>query len=104
MEIRDAIRALASAPPAPVVGVKPLVWVRHPTADVWRCDTAIGTYKVFAVKPPVSWDFDGLDDEGISLSTSKMAQSHEAAKAAAQDDYEARILAAILPKAEGGEG
>jgi hypothetical protein len=75
--------------------VKPLEWVKHLRSAAWRCDTLIGTYKVFGIKPPVSWDFDGFDDEGISLTTSKVAQSVEAAKSAAQDDYAARIAAQI---------
>ncbi len=74
--------------------VKPLEWVKHPERDAWRVDTMLGTYKVFAITSPVSWTFDG----GFAAVGGKIdlfAASPEAAKAAAQADYEARILSAI---------
>ncbi len=83
---------------------KPLVWVKHPRAAAWRCDTLIGTYKVFGITPPVSWGFDGLDDEGIGLTTSKVAQSVAAAKAAAEADHAARIAAQLECSREACEG
>jgi type II secretory pathway pseudopilin PulG len=78
---------------AEAVKIKPLVWVRHPTAEIWRCDTLIGTYKVFGIGNYPTWDFDSVSDPNDK--TSKRAETHEAAKAAAQADHEARIRAAI---------
>ncbi len=85
---RDA--AMAGA-----VRVKPLVWVKHPSVDIWRADTAFGTYKVFGLGPTQSWDFDSFSD--LNDKTSKSAESVTAAKAAAQADYNARILSALTP-------
>lgn len=78
-----------------VVKVKPLEWIKHPTAEIWRCDTMIGTYKVFGLGPTPSWDFDGLDDKGIPLTKTSVSTSADVAKAAAQADYERRILSAV---------
>lgn len=75
--------------------VKPLVWTKHPKIDGWRCDTIVGTYKVFGIGPTPSWDFDGLDGEARSC----VAGTIEAAKAAAQADYARRIAAALDPDA-----
>jgi len=85
---RDA--AMAGA-----VRVKPLVWVKHPSVDIWRADTTFGTYKVFGLGPTQSWDFDSFSD--LNDKTSKSAESVTAAKAAAQADYNARILSALTP-------
>lgn len=74
------------------VQVKPLEWAKHPTADMWRVDTLIGTYKVFGVFGSPSWDFDGYADQ-----TSKVSESIEAAQSAAQADYEQRIRSALVP-------
>ncbi len=79
-----------------VVGkVKPLEWVKHPKADIWRCDTAIGAFKVFSGfgLGRASWDFDSATD--FRDATSQSAADVDAAKAAAQADYEARIRDAI---------
>jgi len=72
--------------------VKPLEWVKHHSIDAWRCDTPHGTYKVFGFGVP-SWDFDSATV--ASERTSKTANTVNAAKAAAQADYAARILSAI---------
>ena len=88
---RDA--AMAGA-----VKVKPLVWVKHPSVDIWRADTAFGTYKVFGLGPTPSWDFDSFSD--LNDKTSKSAESVTAAKAAAQADYNSRILSALTPDAD----
>ena len=77
------------------VKVKPLEWIKHPTAEIWRCDTMIGTYKVFGLGPTPSWDFDGLDDKGIALTKTSVSTSADVAKAAAQADYDSRILTAV---------
>jgi len=85
---RELAAALAGA-----VEVRELEWVQNPVAEIWRCDTMIGTYKVFGVGPAPTWDFDGLSD----IALARCAESVEAAKAAAQADYRARILAALHP-------
>ena len=102
MEIRDAIRALASTPPAPVVGVKPLVW-RVQSSDCQISDTPWGACAVqneSHVLSPNRWGWwaVGCDEDD---SPSGYEIDILAAKAAAQSDYEARILAALLPQAEG---
>lgn len=71
--------------------VKPLEWVKHSQADIWRADTFLGTYKVFGVGEKPTWDFDGLSDNRLS----RPAKSVESAKSFAQADYDARILSAI---------
>lgn len=86
----DQIAALA-ADRAATVTVKPLVWIKHPSADIWRCDTMIGTYKVFGGMP--SWDFDSATD--AKDKTSHTSTSAKLAKAASQADYDARIRSAI---------
>jgi len=70
--------------------VAPLVWVKHPSADIWRCDTALGTYKVFGAGPKPSWDFDGL-----TVQVSFTAESVEAAKAAANVRHAGAVVAAF---------
>ena len=70
--------------------VAPLVWLKHPSADIWRCDTALGAYKVFGVGAKPSWDFDGL-----TVQSSAMAESVEAAKAAANAHNAAAVVAAF---------
>ena len=79
-------------PPEPMVTVKPLVWAKHPYENIWRSDTEIGTYIAFGIGPTPSWDFDGF----VSC-YSKTANNIEDAKTAAQADYAARILSAIIP-------
>lgn len=75
--------------------VKPLVWTKHPKIDGWRCDTLVGTYKVFGIGPTPSWDFDSSNGEARSC----VSETVEAAKAAAQSDYARRIAAALDPDA-----
>lgn len=87
----ETIRALPAVTPA--VKVKPLEWVAHPSAPIWRCDTPLGPYKVFALEPYPSWDFDSATDAKDKIS--KRSNTPQAAKAAAQADYEARILSAL---------
>ena len=69
--------------------VRPLVWVKHPTAEIWRCYTIIGQYMVFAISAP-TWEFDGINDR-----TTRTALNETEAKAAAQADYTRRILDAL---------
>jgi hypothetical protein len=71
--------------------VKPLEWVKHPNAYMWRCDTVVGLYQVAAIAQPATWTFDGLPGQTAS---GEADDEHEA-KAAAQADYSARILSAL---------
>lgn len=80
------------------VKVKPLMWEAHPTAPIWRCDTIIGTYKVFAMGPFPSWDFDSATAPMDKLS--KRAETPEAAKYAAQDHYNDRIINSLAEGAK----
>ncbi|MCU0801595.1 MAG: hypothetical protein MUD11_07440 [Rhodobacteraceae bacterium] len=72
--------------------VKPMVWEKHPSANIWRCNVPHGEYKVFAIGG-FSWDYDSatsLDDH-----TSKAVESVECAIAAANADHAARVLASL---------
>lgn len=77
------------APTSQTVKVKPLVWGQRDTA---RC--ALGKYQVIDLGPhwePKSERFDvSLNGSDVSI-----LASIESAKAAAQSDYEARIMAAL---------
>lgn len=87
-------RTPTHAPNAGAVKVKPLVWVPHPSVPIWRCDTMVGTYKVFAMEPFPTWDFDSATDPKDKLST--RAETPEAAKSAAQAHHDAAIRAEII--------
>jgi len=87
--IATVIRALADAPPAPVVKVKPLVWVDGDEPDEWRS----GSYDVWC-------ELGRFQLYYWSIVMGEPHDTADAAKAAAQADYDARIRAAL----EGGEG
>lgn len=93
LAIIDELLALRqhSSGAKPVV-VKELEWVKHPTAEAWRCDTIVGRYQVFAMTVGhASWTMDGLPAQGDG----GYENTADEAKAAAQADYEARILSAL---------
>lgn len=71
------------------VEVKKLEWIKHPKAELWRAISLLGVYQVHAFKIP-GWTFDSHDGHAASGSTNDI----EAAKAAAQSDYETRIRSA----------
>lgn len=87
--VENEINALPAV--APSVRVKPLVWKRSVSiGEVWEADSIFGEYIC------------GVDNGGISYGGGVPAatewkdyQSLKDAKAAAQADYEARILAAL---------
>lgn len=79
-EIRYFLRAIA-APPAPSVAVQALEWFSH--QQYVLADTAFGTYRVLGD----TWWFEN--------GKRNRAKNVEEAKAAAQDDYEARIRSAL---------
>lgn len=104
MDCREAIRALPAQ--APAVKVKPLVWevtdwssgdgVKGENDCGWAAGTTLNSW---------GYSIDWLGGEFEVDLDGKAKSRHptlEAAKAAAQADYEARILAAIEP-AQGGE-
>lgn len=85
------------APPAPMVKVKPLVWSWPRTvAHTYLAKTSIGEYSITDLGSNWTTDRWVLRPDAGRLSHHSTADS---AKAAAQADYEARILAAL----EGGE-
>jgi hypothetical protein len=73
----------------PAVKVKPLVWLDN-TKSGFYCDTIVGCYAVIAQ----SRDHFFACFDGISVDNC-ISHTLEAAKAAAQADYEARILSAL---------
>lgn len=79
-----AIHAIRALPATPAVRVKPLVWVVD--GDYVTSDHAFGFYEVVEVDGHI------LSRDGVDVG---MFSTLEAAKAAAQADYEARILAAL---------
>jgi hypothetical protein len=90
LHLDEAIRAALSAAPAPEVKVKPLEWVKHPTANGWRAETILGTHQVWSINC-VSWQFDGWSGDRLL----EKAETVDAAKAAAQADYTTRIMSAL---------
>jgi hypothetical protein len=91
-EIARSIRALADAPPVPVVRVLPLVWYEGDEPDEWKS----GPYDVWC-------ELGRFQLYYWSIVMGKPHDDADAAKAAAQADYEARILAALQPQSEGGD-
>lgn len=94
LRAQDVVAALRSAPP---VGarVKPLVWSKGVVA--WARPLPGMKYVACSTTPTGSWAF-WLED---APETRTVFSSEEAAKAAAQADFEARILAALLSAGEG---
>ncbi|MCH4542965.1 hypothetical protein [Ochrobactrum sp. A-1] len=99
-EISRTIRAYLSALPfLPVqVAVKKMAWIRPPLSDTLsRCDTDFGTYRTWThdeANGKWFWSVEGGWNEANGE-----APNEEAAKAAAQADYSARILSALEPSA-----
>ena len=113
-EILAAIRTLPAVPPnrhayqvgvavgrATLPKVKPLVWLPSPDgmSDSFSAKVSFGAYFVRFDDETNAW-FASLEigefDDPLILDPSDVATS-EAAKAAAQRDYEARILSALEP-------
>ena len=96
----DVKRAITAALPfLPVQGaVKKLAWIRPPLSDTLsRCDTDFGTYRTWThdeANGKWFWSVEGGWNEANGE-----APNEEAAKAAAQAGYEARILSALEPSA-----
>jgi len=82
--------ALYLAPPAPAVSIKPLVWSWEPPFSVAR--VLGGHYAVEKWEEPEGH----VDLIGTFIVKRDGFKTIEAAKAAAQDDYEARIRSALV--------
>lgn len=91
--LREA--ALSSAHPAPAqeVEVKPLIWSWNDFLDAWEADTAIGRYQAWQINNVGVVKFPHAADGRI------VDGAIDAAKAAAQQDYESRIRSAIVSPA-----
>lgn len=85
----EAGRAAFAAKPAKV-GVKPLEWVHRPVFGVWSA--ASDTYWVWERNGIGYWRRWWPDNAGDVVAEG----GQESAKAAAQADYEARILSALV--------
>lgn len=85
--------ALTTSPPTPMtgtVGVKPLEWRWDEHRSVWAADSVIGNY--------IAWSISGygyFSYQQVVYDPMKAGSSDDDAKAAAQADYEQRILSAI---------
>lgn len=89
-----AARAALTAAEEVKPSVKPLEWLKHPKANLWRAECIIGIYQVHAVIPHSEWQFDAFD----GIKTTGESENPSEAKAAAQDDYEARIISALTTR------
>ena len=100
-EIAAAIRALPLPPAAPAVRVKPLVWMfyhANPETGFLPHETAEGfggSYLIEYRRGQGGGQYDFWMPERVA---GKHFDTLEAAKAAAQADYEARILSALEPQ------
>ena len=81
------------------LNVKPLQWIIPPAAlTVQIAETVLGKYRVWTHTEAGGrwfWDMSALGVVAATIETG-YAHSLEAAKAAAQADYEARILSALV--------
>ncbi len=93
--IHDILAALTPAPQPATATVKPLEWQSRAT-DYWRADTTIGRYSVAHEDDGFGVWLAGSEDDEYPA---HVFANSEAAKIAAQADYERRILAALSPAA-----
>lgn len=81
--------------------IKPLEWeyrhIPHRTYPQWKAETIVGRYVVVDTAKTVEWYLDGKTQVHDTSSV-------EAAKAAAQSDFESRIRSCLLDKPEAVEG
>lgn len=95
----DALAARDARVRAEARQVKPLEWWRSDTGDLC-CDTLVGRYQIqtgrerYFMMPAISPGWGNRPDGDAVPSWHK---SEESAKAAAQDDYERRVLSALIP-------
>lgn len=95
-EIAAAILSLSPSPTGGLVAVKPLEW-RGPYGTTSSAGTIIGGYEVWKHPRNDSW----VMQKGFS---DTFHPTEEAAKAAAQADYEARIRSALVLPAPPADG
>lgn len=79
--------------PSTNLRVKPLEWVKHPTADAWRCDTVFGFYQVWSGSVGTSWQFDGFSGDRKN----ETARDDENGRELAQAHYASAVLALLTP-------
>ena len=85
--------------------VKPLEWWRSDTGDLF-CDTLVGRYQIqkgrerYFMMPAMIPGRRNRPDGDAKPSWHK---AKESAKAAAQDDYERRVLSALIPADQEGD-
>lgn len=101
-QMEAALTAAFAAMPGPAVKVKPLEWVDRAAADGNSrnsyADTSVGSYEAFELNMNVpSGPVTVFGWSGIPWKKDQHVESFKAAKAAAQADYEARILSALTP-------
>ena len=92
-EIEANPNRYAASPSSPASGVrvKALEWVQSSFGgQAWRAHSILGLYRV-AMGSTAGWAFEGYDGTEVS----QRADNIDAAKAAAQADYEARIRSAL---------
>jgi hypothetical protein len=94
----DELEALSPAAPELAVKVKPLEWLER--ATWWRAFTSIGHYNID--DNGSNWGHDRFwlhfaNDHGVMAKVASL----EVAQAAAQADYEARILSALASPQQG---
>lgn len=85
--------ALSATPGDGEVVVKPLEWREY--SGTWTAPTPFGIYRIYHYPEDgrYKWFIEGVFGSGATTSNC------EAAKAAAQSDYEARIMSALAPRA-----
>lgn len=98
-EICAGMNAALSAAQAQPVAIKPLEW--ELINGWWFGPTAEG--QNYIVRASSATNFKGQWLWGLGVDKYELAPSLEAAKAAAQQDYEARIRSALVPPAVPGE-
>ena len=99
--VRDILEAALSAPAEPVgVGVRKLEWFKpDPRNSLSRAENDLGVYRTwthFEANGRWFWSLDGYEK------VSGECASEEEAKAAAQSDFESRILSALSPESGAG--
>lgn len=93
-DVRAILTAAFAAMPGPAVKVKPLEWDREsPTEwkpETWKAQSLVDEYDIQREK-------DGTFSGFAPNAGTNIFSSLEAAKAAAQADYEARIMSSLTP-------
>jgi len=105
LEAENSLEAVRQEARAEARQVKPLEWWRSDNGDLC-CDTLVGRYQIqqgrekYFMMPAMSHGRRNRPDGDAVPSWHK---SEESAKAAAQDDYERRVLSALIPADQEGD-